>query len=165
MKKTVLSLSVFVLIMFVVTACAAATPVATPAPAQPAATEPQPQASPTEAGAAASGTQVDVTLADNTIHASMTNFQVGVPYTFVITNTGRHAHNFNINTPVSAAGSLDNALASALVKVDQQQLGAGANVAVEYTFPESAVGQSLEFSCLIRRHYEDGMFLPITVTQ
>jgi uncharacterized cupredoxin-like copper-binding protein len=88
-----------------------------------------------------------------------------VPYTFVITNTGRHAHNFNISTPVSAAGSLDNALATALLKVDQQQLSAGASVTVEYTFLESATEQTLEFSCLIRRHYQDGMFLPITVTK
>jgi uncharacterized cupredoxin-like copper-binding protein len=35
---------------------------------------------------------------------------------------------------------------------------------VEYTFPDSAAGQLLEFSCLIRRHYEDGMVLEITVT-
>ena len=164
MKKNV-SLFIFALIMLLITACGAATPATTQAPAQPAATEPQLQSSPTETGNATSGNQVDVTLADNTINASMTNFQAGVPYTFVITNTGRHAHNFNINMPVSAAGSLDNALATALLKVDQQQLGAGASVTVEYTFPASAVGQSLELSCLIRRHYEDGMFLPITVTQ
>ena len=95
---------------------------------------------------------MDITLADNTIDASQAEFQVGVPYTFVITNTGRHAHNFNINPPVSVAGSLE------------EQLGPGASMTVEYTFPDSAAGQLLEFSCLIRKHYEDGMVLGITVT-
>ena len=70
---------------------------------------------------------MDITLADNTIDASTTTFQVGVPYTFVITNTGTHAHNFNINPPVSVAGSLEAALNSALLAVPQEQLGPGAN--------------------------------------
>jgi len=87
-----------------------------------------------------------------------------VPYTFVITNTGRHGHNFNISTPVSITGSLESALASALLAVKQSELGPGASVTVEYTFPESAAGQPLEFSCLIRMHYQDGMLLGITVT-
>jgi len=134
--------------------------------AQPAVTE----MAPTQSGAvetapaSGSGTQVELTLADNTIDASQTEFEVGVPYTFVITNTGRRAHNFNINPPVSVAGSLDSALDSALLTVHQEQLGPGANATVEYTFPDSAAGQLLEFSCLIRRHYEDGMVLEITVT-
>ena len=116
-----------------------------------------------QATASANGTEVDVTLADNTIDSSLTTFKVGVPYTFVIKNTGRHAHNFNINTPVSVGGSLDAALSSALLAVKQDQLPVGATVTVEYTFPDSAAGQLLEFSCLIRRHYDDGMKLNITV--
>jgi uncharacterized cupredoxin-like copper-binding protein len=108
---------------------------------------------------------VDVTLADNTIESSTTTFQVGVPYKFVITNNGRHAHNFNINPPVSVAGSLEEALNKALLAVPQEQLGPGQTATVEFTFPDSAAGQMLEFSCLIRRHYEDGMKVDITVTK
>jgi len=164
--KKIVPLSILVLIMFLATACGSATPAATEAPPQPAATEPPTlQSNPTEASTVDTGSQVDITLADNTIEASLTTFQIGVPYTFVITNAGRHAHNFNISTPVSAAGSLSDALATALLKVDQNQLSPGASVTVEYTFPGSAAGTNLEFSCLIRRHYEDGMLLPITVTQ
>lgn len=158
--------------MLLITACGGATPVATDVPAtevpptQPAPTEVVPtQPSAGETAPAGSSTQIDITLADNTIDSPVTTFQVGVPYTFVITNAGRHAHNFNISTPVSVAGSLDAAFQSALLAVPQNQLGAGASVTVEYTFPESAAGQNLEFSCLIRRHYEDGMLLPIMVTQ
>lgn len=180
-------LSVIMLFMFLVAACGSPAPAATQVPAteipptqpaateapatdapsaQPAATEVVPtQSGPVETAPAGTGTQVDITLADNTIDSPVTTFQVGVPYTFVITNTGRHAHNFNINTPVSITGSLEAAFSSALLAVPQAQLGPGASVTVEYTFPDSAAGQLLEFSCLIRRHYEDGMLLGITVTE
>ncbi len=155
---------IVVLLMFFITACGSSTPRATQVPAQPAATEAATQAGATEAPAA-SANQVTVTLADNTIDASATTFQVGVPYTFVITNSGRHAHNFNINPPISVAGSLDAALNSALLAVPQEQLGIGKTATVEFTFPDSAAGQLLEFSCLIRQHYEDGMHVDITVSK
>jgi len=161
-----------IVIPMLITACGSATPAATQTPAtQPPATQvPTEQIAATEPAAtepsavSGTGTQVDITLADNTIDSSLTTFQVGVPYTFVITNTGRHGHNFNISTPVSITGSLESALASALLAVKQSELGPGASVTVEYTFPESVAGQPLEFSCLIRMHYQDGMLLGITVT-
>jgi uncharacterized cupredoxin-like copper-binding protein len=166
--KKITPLFSILLVMFLAVACASPTPVATQAPTQPVATEPPTQPAATEAPTQVPVTgenQVDVTLADNTIDASMTSFQVGVPYTFVITNTGQHAHNFNISPPVSVAGSLQQALDSALLAVPQSQLGAGQTATVEFTFPATAAGQLLEFSCLIRRHYEDGMKVDITVTQ
>lgn len=115
--------------------------------------------------AADGSTEVDVTLADNTIQSSLTTFKAGVLYRFVIINNGNHLHNFNINPPADSAGGLDAALSKALLSVTQDKLPIGGGTTVEYTFPASSVGQKLEFSCLIRRHYEDGMRLPITVTQ
>jgi uncharacterized cupredoxin-like copper-binding protein len=177
--KRITPLFIVTLVMFLIAACGSATPVATQVPIEPAATEPPTQAA-TEASAATEvatqagatepvpvtgGTQVDITLVDNTIDTPMTTFQVGVPYTFVITNEGEHAHNFNINTPVSVTGSLEGAFESALLAVPQEQLGPSQSVTVEFTFPAEAAGQLLEFSCLIRRHYEDGMLVPITVTE
>jgi uncharacterized cupredoxin-like copper-binding protein len=165
MKRT-FPFFIVLLMILLVTACGSSTPTATQAPAQPVATEAPSQSGATEAPAAAgSDNQVTVTLADNTIDASTTTFQVGVPYTFVITNSGRHAHNFNINPPISVAGSLDAALNSALLAVPQNQLGVGKTATVEFTFPDSAAGQLLEFSCLIRQHYEDGMHVDITVSK
>jgi uncharacterized cupredoxin-like copper-binding protein len=177
-----IAISLLIVIPMLLAACGSATPAATQPPATeiPATQEPTAEV-PTEAPtatetvaaestateppvASGTGTQVDITLADNTIESSLTTFQVGVPYTFVITNTGRHGHNFNISTPVDLVGSLDAAFSSALLVVPQSQLGAGASVTVEYTFPASAAGQPLEFSCLIRMHYQDGMLLGITVT-
>ena len=155
------------LVMFLASACASPATTPTQAPVQPAATEAptQPAAATEPPSTSGTGNQVDITLEDNTIDASTTTFQVGVPYTFVITNRGEHAHNFNINPPVSVAGSLEGALNSALLAVPQQQLGVGDTATVEFTFPDSAAGQLLEFSCLIRRHYEDGMKVDITVTK
>jgi uncharacterized cupredoxin-like copper-binding protein len=163
MKKIAL-ISLFA-IGLLVAACSSTTSAATQAPAQPPVTQAPTAVAQSNPTAAGTGTEVDVTLADNTIQSSLANFQVGVPYTFVIKNTGRHAHNFNISQPVSATGSIDASLSSALLTVKQDQLAPGSGTSVTFTFPDSAVGQQLEFSCLIRQHYEDGMKLAITVTK
>lgn len=161
MKRTIPFLIAFVI--FFVSACGSSA-TATQAPAQqPAATQASSSAATQAPASSGSGTTVNVVLADNTITPSTTTFKVGVPYTFVITNNGHHAHNFNINPPVSVTGSLDASLNKALLAVPQEKLRTGASTTVTYTFPDSAVGQLLEFSCLIRSHYEDGMHVDITV--
>lgn len=172
--KRIALISIIAGIMVLATACGGPAPAATQALVQPVVTDMPPATqAPAQAvvvvtdtpASTTSGTTVNITLADNTINSSLTEFKVGVPYTFVVKNTGHHAHNFNINTPASIAGSLDAALSSALVSVDQNQLAVGATATVQYTFPASAAGAQLEFSCLIKKHYEDGMKLAITVTQ
>lgn len=152
MKRTALPLLLAVLVL-VGTACGTS---AKPAPT---AADPAQNAS-----SAAGANQVVITLADNTINSTQTAFKAGVPYAFVIKNNGNHLHNFNIAQPVSVTGSEDASLSSALLVVTQDQLPIGGGTTVQYTFPPSAVGQTLEFSCLIRRHYEGGMRLAITVT-
>jgi len=171
MKRIVLPF-VIVFTMMLVTACGSSAPAATQAPpVQPVVTEAPAQLVATEAPVATetptpseSGTVVTITLADNTIQSSLTEFKTGVPYTFVISNTGRHQHTFDISTPVSIAGSLSAAKSSSLLDVTKSQLSPGASVTVNYTFPASAAGAPLEFSCLIQMHYSDGMKLAITVT-
>ena len=159
--KRITFLFVIVVATLLVAACS------TSASAPQGATQPAPASVPGAQPAASSGggTQVTITLADNTIASTLTTFQAGVPYTFIIKNTGNHAHNFNISTPVSTTGSEDASLASALLAVTQDKLPVGGGTTVDYTFPASAVGAQLEFSCLIKRHYEDGMKLAITVTK
>jgi uncharacterized cupredoxin-like copper-binding protein len=168
--KRITLLLVIAAAMVSVIGCGGPTQTATEEPAQPPVTETQGQPANTEAPAitetaSISGTQVDITLTDNKIASSMTAFQVGVPYTFVITNAGHRGHNFNISTPVPAGGSFEDAVATALLAVDVTQLAAGNSVTVDFTFPESAADAILEFACLIRNHYRNGMFLPITVTR
>jgi len=159
--KRIAPIFIVMLTIFLVAACGSPTPMDTQAPVQPATQAP----AATEPVPVTGGTQVDITLADNTIETNMTSFQVGVPYTLVITNTGQRAHNFNINPPVAVAGSIDQALDSALLVVPQEQLAPGQTATVELTFPDTAAGQLLEFSCLIRRHYDDGMKVDITVAE
>src|SRR5512143_3510820 len=76
------------------------------------------------------GTEVDITLADNTIQSSLTTFKVGEPYRFVIINNGNHPHDFNISTPVDKAGSIDAALSTALLTVPQDKLPIGGGTTV-----------------------------------
>ena len=158
--RRIVWLSLSAVILLLGSACGTA-PTGPGQTSQPAAASPEDtQAAP----AAANSEQVQVTLADNTIASSLTAFKVGVPYTFVIKNNGNHQHNFNINPPVSVTGSEDASLKSALLTVAQEQLPIGGGTTVQYIFPPSAAGTALEFSCLIRRHYELGMRLAITVT-
>ena len=170
-----IAFALLIITALLLTACGSSTPAATQPPVvEPsAATEPpvaatqppvQPAATDTSP-AAVSGNEVVITLADNTITTSQTTFQAGVTYTFVITNNGHRLHNFNINPPISAAGSLDAALAQALLTVTKENIEPGETFRVDFTFPASAVGQQLEFSCLIQRHYDDGMIVAITVAQ
>ncbi len=126
---------------------------------QPTSAEPAPTTTPET-----SAIRVEIKLADNTINSTVTSFKTGVPYTFVISNRGRHEHNFNVAPPVALAGGYAEALAQALLAVDETQIPPGSSLTVEFTFPESAAGAKLEFSCLIRRHYEDGMRQDITVS-
>jgi uncharacterized cupredoxin-like copper-binding protein len=172
MKRLIL-LALFFTTVLALSACGSPAPTAAAVPSSPpptagAATDQPVPIEPAPATAAApaqaAGKQVTITLADNTVQASLTEFKAGIPYHFVISNTGDHAHDFYITQPVSIAGSNAAAQSAALLAVPRSQLSEGATVIVDFTFPASAVGTQLEFSCLIRRHYDDGMFKAITVT-
>jgi uncharacterized cupredoxin-like copper-binding protein len=142
-------------------------PAATASVAQAQPTDPPPTSTQAPAATQAPATasnEVTVTLADNTITSTLTTFKVGIPYTFVITNTGRHEHSFSISQPVSVTGSLQASLSSALLDVTKEELPFGQAKTIDYTFPPAAAGKPLEFSCLIPRHYDVGMRLAITVT-
>src|SRR3990170_4072369 len=121
--KNFITLLAFAFAILVVSACGnPSTPVAqsapTSVPTQPPAVDygaPADQPTATQAAPAGGSARVEITMADNTIRASQTTFQVGVPYTFVVINSGDRAHNFNINPPISVAGSLNAALDQALL--------------------------------------------------
>lgn len=114
---------------------------------------------------AADGVPVTVTLTDDRISSSQTSFKIGVPYTLLIRNVGPHEICFDVSVPVAVTGSFPASAAQALLAVSPVALPAGQQAAVKLTFPESAAGTPLEFSCLMRRPYEDGMRLRITVTR
>lgn len=133
---------------------------------EPPATEAPTQSTPAEGiPQTGNGTQINVTLADNSLSPSMFTFQVGVPYTFVITNRGDSPHNFNINPPVSKVGTVQGAMNNVLLTIPEEKLEPGESVTVQFTFPESAAGKQWEFACLNKRHYEDGMHVAINVVK
>lgn len=104
-------------------------------------------------------TTVQVTLSNATIHSELSTFSPGVPYHFVVTNQGQVTHEFVI-VPMSLAPSAMNGNALAMIS----SVVPDETKTVDYTFPSSAAGQSLEFACFLHQQYEVGMSLPITVT-
>ena len=124
------------------TVAPAATPVpATPVPATPAPVQATHPPAPTPAPPPAP-VDVTVTLSEFKIDSSLTTFQAGVPYHFIVTNDGKIPHEINI-------ANLTNA-----------QMPVGATQSFDITF--TSQGQP-EFACHLPAHYEAGMKLPITV--
>jgi len=108
---------------------------------------------------------VRVTLTDYKIESSVTDFQVGVPYHFVVANKGESNHEFMIMPPVDSAMEMpmEQMDELALAMIEDSDLVPGATLELDFTFTEPASAGSLEFACHTAKHYQAGMELPITV--
>ncbi len=105
---------------------------------------------------------VDVTLVDFKIFSSVTTFQVGTPYYFVVTNQGPSVHEFAI-FPDKADGSplpMDVQYVNRLLEIEQ--VAPGSTIKLNYVFLK--VGRD-EIACQMRGHYQAGMHLSIAVIQ
>ncbi len=119
-------------------------------------------------GGAADSGEVQITLTDFGIESSVTEFKVGVPYHFVVTNEGQVEHEFMIMPPLTEGqmgmamdmGELDE---TALAMIEAADLPAGATATLDFTFTEAAPAGTLEFACHVPGHYEAGMKLSIVV--
>ncbi|HEX9133913.1 MAG TPA: hypothetical protein VF844_16600 [Ktedonobacteraceae bacterium] len=111
-----------------------------------------------------SGTQtVQVTLSDNKVDSSLTTFTAGMPYHFVVTNSGQVTHQF-LMIPMGMGMehmSVDDMHHAALYMYDS--VAPGETRMFDYAFAMSTAGQSLEFACGTQGHYEAGMQLPFMV--
>jgi uncharacterized cupredoxin-like copper-binding protein len=107
---------------------------------------------------------VKITANEFGFQSSLTNFKVGVPYHFEVTNTGKVAHEIMLVKPI-AAGMMDMEAMDqmALAHIEDADLQPGTTQSFDYTFTEAAPAGQLEFSCHLPGHYEAGMKLPITV--
>jgi len=109
---------------------------------------------------------VAVTDSDTTqsVEADLFTFEVGVPYHFVVENTGDRSHELMIIEPIEP-GTMDMEQMDemALFVIEEDDLAPGATYEFDFTFPADAAGQPLEFACYLPRHYEAGMHAPITV--
>ncbi len=108
--------------------------------------------------------EVTVTETDFEIESSLTNFQKGVPYRFVVTNKGSVNHEFMIGPQMMAGHNMSmeemDKMALALIKAED--LPPGATKTVEVTFKDSDRG-ALEAACHVPGHYEAGMRTLISV--
>jgi len=105
-----------------------------------------------------SGSQtVQVTLSDTKVDSSLTTFTAGMPYHFVVTNTGQVAHQF-VMKPMGMDMehmSVDEMHHASLFMYDS--VAPGETRMFDYTFAPSAAGQSFQFACYSLGHYETGM--------
>ena len=111
-----------------------------------------------------SGSQtVQVTLSDTKVDSSLTTFTAGMPYHFVVTNSGQVAHQF-VMIPMGMGMeqmSVDQMHHSALYMYDS--VAPGETRMFDYTFAMSNGDQSFEFACGTQGHYAAGMQIPFMV--
>ncbi len=119
---------------------------------------------PQQGQATPSGSQtVQVTLSESKVDSSLTTFTAGMPYHFVVTNTGQVAHQF-VMKPMGMdmeLMSVDEMHHAALYMYDS--VAPGETRMFDYTFAMSTAGQSFEFACGTQGHYEAGMQLPFMI--
>ena len=117
--------------------------------------------SPTSSGSQ----EVQVTLSEYKITSSLATFSPGTSYHFVITNSGKVAHEFMI-MPMGMNMhdmSMDDMHKNALHMIDS--VAPGETKTFDYTFTSSMMGQRFEFACHLPGHYEAGMQSPIVVNR
>ena len=113
-----------------------------------------------------SGSQeVDVTLTGTTITSSVMNFSPGVPYHFIVTNTGSASQAFAM-MPVGMDMehmSLNAIQSNALHMIDT--IAPGMSSTFDYTFASSMMGHNFEFAGNVSGHNTGWMRLPMTINQ
>lgn len=135
------------------------------APATPASAAPS-------AAAAAQPIDVAVEVGEYAITPTLTTFQTGVPYRFIVKNTGLLAHQWRIMPRGDTAAMIaqigagahmaeDHTHPGELVRIAADDLQPGATVEVKAVFV--APGE-FEMTCHVAGHAEAGMVLPITIT-
>lgn len=82
------------------------------------------------------------------VEADLTTFEAGVPYHFVVENTGTRSHELMIIEPLEP-GTIDMEEMDemALYVVEEDDLGPRDTYEFDYTFPADSVGKPLEFAC------------------
>jgi len=112
--------------------------------------------------------EVTITLTEFGIESSLTDFEAGVPYRFVVTNAGTVEHEFMIMPPLTDdemgmgmdMGEMDQ---MALAMIAAKELQPGTTASLEFSFTETAPAGTLELACHTPGHYEANMKIPITV--
>lgn len=106
---------------------------------------------------------VTVTLTDFKFESSLTTFEQGVPYHFIVTNKGSVEHELAIMPPTTDATDSEANEKAELAVIEADSLQPGATATLDYTFTQAYPEGTLEFACHVPGHYEAGMHLPIVV--
>ncbi|MBL0345039.1 hypothetical protein [Candidatus Villigracilis affinis] len=112
--------------------------------------------------------EVQINLTEFGIESSVTDFESGVLYRFIVTNAGTVEHEFMIMPPLTAdemgmgmdMGEMDQ---MALAMIATEKLQPGVTATLDFSFTETAPAGALELACHTPGHYEANMKLPITV--
>lgn len=98
------------------------------------------------------------------ITTEQTDFKVGVPYRFVVTNAGQVPHEFMVIPPISPdERQMEGMHHLALGEIGAEDLPPGATATLDLVFDEGAPAGALELACYVPGHYEAGMHLAIEV--
>jgi uncharacterized cupredoxin-like copper-binding protein len=107
---------------------------------------------------------VHVTLSDQQISADHSTFTPGQPYHFVVTNTGRVAHQFMMTPRGWDYDHMSMGERHHVALYMYDQVAPGTTRTFDYTFPASAVGQSYGFASYQQGCCDEtGMWYPFTV--
>ncbi len=134
--------------ILVLTACGSSTTPSATSPAQSTPSGPQ---------------NVQVTITGTSMMSSLSTFAPGMPYHFVVTNSGHVPYVFMM-APMGMSMehmSIDQMHHAALYMFDQ--MAPGETRAFDYTFAQSAAGGHFQFTCYPLGHIEMGMQFPFMV--
>ena len=122
-----------------------------------------------QSGAIGADTPVEVhfDLAEFSIDTPLTTFETGVPYRFIIENTGMIAHDFRITERGEAESMVNmhvpgetHVHGTELMLIHEPELEPGAVVTKDITFMRPG---KFEIACHVAGHLQAGMYNPIVV--
>jgi uncharacterized cupredoxin-like copper-binding protein len=96
-----------------------------------------------------------VTLQDYKVMLAQRHVPVGKPITFVVTNRGRHTHEFVLE----AATAVDQALRYHGTTYEAHQIKPGTTRRITWTIPQNG---TYKLACHLDHHYQMGMKIMLT---
>jgi len=107
---------------------------------------------------------VNISVDEFSINSDLTDFKVGQPYHFVLTNGGVAPHELMLIEPMETGTMpMTEMDEMAVAVVEEDDLPAGASYEFDVTFDHAYDDGTLEFACHLAGHYEAGMHVPVTV--
>ncbi len=105
---------------------------------------------------------VQVTISDSGITADPSTFSAGMPYHFVVTNTGQVTYQFLMGRGGWGCCHMPMGWRHQMTVYLSSPIAPGETKTFDYTLPASAVGPSFGFGCY-QQGEQAGMWYPVTV--